>query len=94
MRKFFVASLLSTSLALAALPLSQPAEAAPPSITSALKSAVQSDRELRGFYKARGNRLLWLEQGPDGAAPRQLLELIATADLDGLDPERYRPRAL
>lgn len=94
MRKFLVSTCLAAGLALAPLPVGQAAMAAPQAVISAVKSAAKSDRELRAFYQARGNRPLWFEAGPDTPAARQLIELIATADLDGLDPEEYRPRAL
>jgi L,D-transpeptidase YcbB len=94
MRRILLTSCLAAGLALSPLPVGQAAHAAPASVISAVKSAAKSDRELRAFYQARGNRPLWFEEGPDTAAARQLIELIATAELDGLDPEAYRPRAL
>ena len=94
MRKILLSTCLAAGLIFAPLPVGQAAEAAPQAVISAVKSAAKSDRELRAFYQARGNRPLWFETGPDTPAARQLIELIATADLDGFDPEEYRPRAL
>ena len=94
MRKFLLSTCLAAGLALAPLPVGQAALAAPAAVVAAVKSAAKSDRELRAFYQARKNRPLWFEEGPDTRAARQLVELIATADLDGLDPEEYRPRQL
>lgn len=53
-----------------------------------------SDRELRAFYQARGFRPLWIQGDRIGPEADRLLDLIATAELDGLDPDDYRPRAL
>ena len=94
MRKVLFSTCLAAGLALAPLPVGQAALAAPQAVIAAVKSVAKSDRELRAFYQARNNRPLWFEDGPDTPAARQLIELIATADLDGLDPEEYRPRAL
>lgn len=94
MRKFLLTTCLAAGLAVAPLSVAPAAEPVPASVISAVKSAARSDREVRAFYQARGNRPLWFEEGPDTPAARQLIELIATADLDGLDPERYRAREL
>ena len=94
MRRILLSTGLVAGLALTPLPVGQAALAAPQAVVAAVKSAAKSDRELRAFYQARGNRPLWFEAGPDTPAARQLIELIATADLDGLDPEEYRAAAL
>jgi murein L,D-transpeptidase YcbB/YkuD len=62
-------------------------------VERAIKSAADS-RELRAFYKPRGYRPLWIEDGHVSPAAGALVELIASAEADGLDPERYRPRRL
>jgi len=84
---------LPALLALAALPAETRAQFAPPQVAAALKSA-GGDREVRGFYKARGYRPLWIRGSTLGPEADRVLELVGTADLDGLDPEEYRPHAL
>jgi murein L,D-transpeptidase YcbB/YkuD len=63
-------------------------------LAQSLKSLDKSDREIRAFYEQRGHRPLWVRGGRVGFEADRLLDLIATADLDGLDPEQFRPRAL
>jgi murein L,D-transpeptidase YcbB/YkuD len=46
--------------------------------------------KLAKFYGQRGYWPLWVRAGKLGSAPDQLVELLATADLDGLDPDRYK----
>ena len=47
------------------------------------------------FYAARNGRLLWFDHlGPSGAAPRLLLDLLLSAQADGLNPDNYRSRDL
>ncbi|HEV2746472.1 MAG TPA: L,D-transpeptidase family protein [Allosphingosinicella sp.] len=70
------------------------AQPAPPAIEDAIKSSAKSDRALKAFYRANGYRPLWIRDGGLGPEADRLVELVASADLDGLDPERYRPRAL
>ncbi len=41
------------------------------------------------FYRARGGRPLWLSPSA-GSASRDLLQLLATAQADNLNPNRYR----
>ncbi|MEQ7873226.1 L,D-transpeptidase family protein [Sphingomonas sp. ASV193] len=45
------------------------------------------------FYRSRGNRPLWLDPKAGNAA-KDLIALLRSASLDGLDPARYRPDAL
>ena len=61
-----------------ALPLRPPAEAAavPPS----------GDADVAAFYRARGQRALWVGSG----AERPLLAALAGSRSDGFDPARYR----
>lgn len=54
-------------------------------------AAKSSDRDLRDFYKARGYRPLWVRGGAVGPEAYRLLDLIGSADLDGLEPDEYRP---
>jgi murein L,D-transpeptidase YcbB/YkuD len=45
------------------------------------------------FYRARGGAPLWLSQR-SGAAAQQLIQLLATARTDGLNPNRYNVKGL
>lgn len=51
-------------------------------------------REMREAYEARNFRPLWISNGGVGPEGRQLMALIDSAELDGLDPDDYRPRAI
>jgi murein L,D-transpeptidase YcbB/YkuD len=75
--------------------LSAPAAAQPAGgVETALRSAVRSDRDVERFYQARGYRPLWLRGGVVGTEAVQLLQLIETANADGLVPRTYQPHAL
>jgi len=56
----------------------------------ALRSAASSNRQLASFYAARGNRPVWFAGTRLTPTGSQLVDLIARADLDGLDPDDYR----
>jgi murein L,D-transpeptidase YcbB/YkuD len=64
-----------------------------PEVQAALARA-EGEREIKAFYRARGHRPLWLRNGTVGPEAERALELLVTADLDGLDPGEYRPRAV
>jgi murein L,D-transpeptidase YcbB/YkuD len=49
--------------------------------------------DIADFYRARGGAPLWFSPR-SGAAAQQLLQLIATAQADNLNPRRYNLRAL
>jgi murein L,D-transpeptidase YcbB/YkuD len=72
--------------ALAAAPISfaAPAEA---------KSAIARDHGIEDFYDSRSDHLLWFRPG-NAPAAQQLLQLISTAEHDGLDSRKYRPKAV
>jgi murein L,D-transpeptidase YcbB/YkuD len=61
-------------------------------VAAALKKADPGDREVRGFYEGRGYRPLWIRGNAIGPEAERALELLVTADHDGLDPARYRAR--
>lgn len=61
-------------------------------VQAALKSTRKLDREILAFYQARGNRPLWVRGSALSPAAERLLDRVGTANLDGLDPGRYRPR--
>ena len=82
----------------AAVGLALGAAAAPVAVVtgpaSAKTAAVGSfDSEIAAFYRARGGAPLWLAPGNGTAAP-QLIQLLASAQADGLNPRRYNVRAL
>jgi murein L,D-transpeptidase YcbB/YkuD len=80
-------------LTLVALPSTAPAQYTSPEIVAALRSA-GGDRDVRAFYRARGHRPLWLRGPALGPEADRMLELIDTAQADGLDSSDYRPRSL
>ena len=49
--------------------------------------------EIAAFYRARGGAPLWFSPR-SGAAARQLVQLLATAQADNLNPRRYNVRAI
>ena len=51
------------------------------------------DGEIADFYRARGGAPLWFAPNAGGAAP-QLVQLLATAQADHLNPRRYNVRGL
>ena len=81
--------LAAAALALAAAPFGlinpQPAEAQ--------RFQPASDQEIASFYRARGGAPLWLG-ARSGSAAQQLIQLLATAHADNLNPRRYNVRAL
>lgn len=50
--------------------------------------------DIRAFYAARRFRPLWLADAASAEAAEQLVEIMGSADLDGLDAGDYRPRKL
>ena len=83
--RFSLGALILCSAALLSPP---PAEAAasPPELSASLDGQSVAD-----FYAARGGRPLWLREGVD---PARLLDYLSTADVDGLDPRKYRVEEL
>ena len=75
--------------ALAAATAALPAHAAAPTNLSVAALAQPSaGQSVADFYAARADRPLWLSDGATADAA-VLLELLRTADADGLDPARY-----
>ena len=87
---------LATAISAAALPAGPAAAqgADTRAIASAIRSLSSSDREVAAFYRARNYQPIWTGGGFVSPEAERLLELIATADLDGVDPEHYRARRL
>ena len=90
MGKFIRGALpLSAIMVAAATAVSLPVAFAP-----AFAAAPASfDGEIADFYRARGGAPLWFAPGAGSAGP-QLLQLLATAEADRLNPRRYNLRAL
>ena len=77
------------------LALATAAVAAVPFTAFVQPAAAQSvdGSEIGDFYRARGGAPLWFAPR-SGAAARQLLQLLATAQADNLNPKRYNVKAL
>jgi len=89
---FFQKLSLITATALgAAVPLNS-AQAASASAVAAPAPA-QYTQTSADFYRARKDAPLWLTPAA-GDAAEQLILLLSTASLDGLNPDKYRPAAL
>ena len=74
------------SLLASASPLAAPAVARSP-------KAVPADGEIADFYRSRGGAPLWFGPNSSGAAD-QLIQLLATAQADHLNPRRYDIRGV
>jgi murein L,D-transpeptidase YcbB/YkuD len=55
--------------------------------------AASQVEEVNAFYRARGGAPLWLSPS-SGAAAQQLVQVLATAQADNLNPRRYNVRGL
>ncbi|MGN6589124.1 MAG: L,D-transpeptidase family protein [Sphingomicrobium sp.] len=85
-RIFAAGCLLGTGLTAMPLVIGTPAVA-----RSQAPAAFDSD--IADFYRSRGGAPLWLAPGA-GAAAQQLIQLLATAQADHVNPKRYNVRAL
>jgi murein L,D-transpeptidase YcbB/YkuD len=54
--------------------------------------AVAGAKSVSDFYKGRDKRPLWLSQ--QGRQAALLIDMLESAELDGLQPDKYRPAAL
>jgi len=90
----FLKGSLAAITVLAMVPTGAQAQRGSGGIESAIRSASGAERDLRDFYQARGNRPLWIRGSQLGPEADLLLDLIQTAEVEGLDPDTYRPRAL
>ena len=79
-----IGGVLGTAAALA--PIGAPLEARTP-------TAVPFEGEIAQFYRARGGAPLWFGPASAGAAD-QLIQLLASAQADHLNPRRYDVRGL
>ena len=82
------------ALALAGAPAAATAQAVPAPVQAALEDEPGANGEVRAFYRARNHRPLWIRGSRLGPEAGLALRLIETAALDGLDRDRYRPRAV
>ena len=85
---------VAAAVMLAAAPL--PSWAATPAVSAGgaqLAAPFSSGTGITDFYRARGGRPLWLAP-QSGAAADQMLALLASASIDGLNPNRYPVRNL
>jgi murein L,D-transpeptidase YcbB/YkuD len=77
--------------AVGALAVAAPLTLAPTAAGAA--AAAPFDSEIADFYRARGGAPLWFSPTARNAAP-QLIQLLASAQADHLNPRRYNVRAL
>src|SRR3546814_2631278 len=72
-----------------------PVEAQAPAVNS-VAAEVQSSAsgKLKKFYLPRGYWPLWVHEGELGPSADRLIELVSSAELDGLDPDDYDPDEL
>ena len=76
--------------AVVALGSSAPSSAGP---ANAAVSSAAYEGDVASFYRARGGAPLWFSP-KSGNAAQQLLQLLATAHADNLNPRRYNARGL
>ncbi|HXG99017.1 MAG TPA: L,D-transpeptidase family protein [Sphingomicrobium sp.] len=86
---FAASALLASALALSPV---QAAVTDDPSRAPAVTTTIGATA-IAQFYEARGGSAVWFAGGHPGAAHR-LMTLLATSDLDGLDPRQFDLRAL
>jgi murein L,D-transpeptidase YcbB/YkuD len=84
-------SLITATALAAAVPLNS-AQAASATAVAA-PAPPQFTQTSADFYRARKDAPLWLTPAA-GDAAEQLISLLSTASLDGLNPDKYRPAAL
>jgi murein L,D-transpeptidase YcbB/YkuD len=84
-------NILAVGGAIAALGVAVPAIVGTEPAIAAAQTGL--DGEIADFYRARGGAPLWFAPNADGAAP-QLVQLLASAQADHLNPRRYNIRGL
>jgi murein L,D-transpeptidase YcbB/YkuD len=86
---------LSGARAAFALGIAVVGASVPASAAAAPKSALsaQATAGINDFYRARGGAPLWLAP-TSGNAAQSLLQVLSTAQVDGLNPNRYNIRGL
>lgn len=88
-RAFFGLRGLAVAVAITAAPLAI-VQASP---AQAQASGIRGEASVADFYRARADRPLWLAP-QSGNAAQQLIALLDSAQIDGLDPNRYNSRAI
>ena len=72
---------------IAAAPFALPAS--PAAAAEVIAAAAPAGRGISDFYAGRQDRPLWIEAGRPTAAAHELVQLLSTAQADGLNPEKY-----
>ncbi|HEY6917315.1 MAG TPA: L,D-transpeptidase family protein [Allosphingosinicella sp.] len=88
---------LATAIAFTVLPTAAHAESRPALSEAEVRVALQDEggkKDVRAFYKARDYRPLWVSGTVLRPEANRLLQLIESADLDGLNPRDYDPKDL
>ncbi len=80
--------------ALAAPPAVQLPNALPESFAINVEIRSQSGGRIKKFYEARNFAPIWVSSGAIGPEAEMLLNLLATAELDGLKPSSYKVEKL
>jgi murein L,D-transpeptidase YcbB/YkuD len=86
-----LSKIFAAGSAVAVLAVAAPLALGP--VPAAAAAPAPFDAEIADFYRARGGSPLWLTPNAGAAAP-QLLQLLATAQADHLNPRRYNVRGL
>lgn len=73
-------------------PAKKPASAAAKAVAAQIRE--QAGGSVRSFYAARGYWPLWAGEGRIGAEANAFVAMLASANLDGLDPRSYDVAAL
>jgi len=81
------------AIAVAALAVAMPASASAESAPPAVQTGVARGQSVADFYRSRNDYPFWLAANAGDAAD-QLLNLLASARLDGLDPGKYHAAEL
>jgi len=84
----------AAAIALVLTPLPAQAQSSFFQGSSAKQVTSRDDSAIADFYRARGGRPLWFAPTSRGNAADQLLALLDRADIDGLNPNKYRSRTL
>ena len=85
------ALMLGAAALLAPMPASAQSAAPTPAVPAVAPSPV--GQSVADFYRARKDAPLWLAPQA-GDAPQQLISLLSTANIDGLNPQKYQPAEL
>ncbi|HEV2594850.1 MAG TPA: L,D-transpeptidase family protein [Sphingomicrobium sp.] len=90
---FFQKFAAAAALGLVVMPSTAQAAPSEPRIAAAPAQQSLAGQSIADFYRGRNNYPLWLSPTA-GDAAEQLMNLLASASFDGLDPQRYRVDAL